>query len=251
MENLTDKQKEHFEKNKMFDLAEFNVMEYIEFLLKENKNRIFTHGDQCKKSEPLIFYPIQDYNPNIYLSFEIKLLPPEYQTDAKNFQTYKNIKEGIDFLVKSVYEVFFTIMTIGITDEFKDEVANTLSLHLEFDEETFSFVPIYLNPNKRKILMCQNILQQFQKLEEEKDKAGNLVWDKLPITEKNKFISQVNETIKIYESIEFDEEKIKEDELTNNAKFRSMNKLFIIVKELEYQELPDNFKQMIDEKQNS
>ncbi len=137
MESLTDDEKRQLEINKMFDISEKIVMEYICKLLEKKPNEIFKDSEVLNLSkEDLILFPSTEYDSNKYLSLGLEIVSHDHITvipeQLKN-NTY--ITESINFIAHSVYEVFRSIINYNLTEE-GTKIAFEKSIHFELDEKS-------------------------------------------------------------------------------------------------------------------
>lgn len=242
MQNFSDEQKFQLEINKMFDIAENVVIKYIAKLLEEDISNIFVdeYKEELFIQEPLIFYPIKEYKEDKYLSFSLEIVPSEYKLDLTHLSEYEEITDGLDFIYKAVYEVFRTITNIGMKEEYIDKLLVEKSFHLQYDNETNTFIPIYIFPIKRRLMMCKEFLNGFTDL-----KNNTQAWENLSDEKQNEYNIQVQNVIHLVEHLQFDENEAKEKEIEINSIYQKTERIGIILQELSYDELPENFKMSI------
>lgn len=214
----------------MFDIAEKVVMEYICYFLHKPPCEIFVadNMDNYTKS-PFILRPIEGTDK--FLTFTLEMVPHTYISNIPDtILSNKIVNEGLEFIVSSVQQVFNTIMYNSVKPELTNDVVDA-SFHLEFDEKSNTFCPVYIYPKRRQQLL-------FLKHKEAMDRIRPGITDTPQQAEFDECYSNIQILI---DSSTFDATEASEAETEANTKFETRNKIGIIFKEVSADELPDNY----------
>jgi hypothetical protein len=183
-ESLNDEKKQYYETiNKMFDIVEVDILKYIYELTKyyddfKNKNLVYSDIFNCShyselKQEPLLLQPTHDLcDKNNFIKIKLSLENNdwnnyksklnEYIPDYKENIKYKDhyyIQQSIDFLRSAIYYVWQSIVETTINNnELKVFLNNIL---MELDNNTISFIPIYISQIRREIEYLKEVLENI------------------------------------------------------------------------------------------
>jgi hypothetical protein len=237
MDHLSDEARFTAEQNKMFDIAETAVYRYIASFLGLELNEVCSREIEFPEPEPLVFYPIDGYKEDKYLSFRLAEVPTDYSLDLSHLAAFPEVKDGIGFIVNSVYEVFSAIINVGLTEKVMELIMVEKSFHLEFDETTHTFVPIFVFPQKRKLSMCKQFLDEYTRAS-----SDEKLWNDIPEETRNAYVQQAENIAHLVEHLMFDEEVAKQKEIEQNAEYSTANRLGIIFQELDRSELPESLR---------
>lgn len=199
--------------NKMFDLAEKCVMEYMLDALKSTPEALFTNTDVLSnKTVPLILKPIETYSKNL-ISLTIKIVPFDYECNIPaDLLNHDEINNMIGFIYHSISTVYNSVLSNNIKDESQQLLINT-STHLEMDDGALSMYPIYIYPVRRKELM-------FLQLRDEIEKTLSQLEAKNESDDVNKMIKEVYEQydqlVVLIREINYNKEVADKIEITNN-----------------------------------
>jgi hypothetical protein len=126
--------------NKMFDMAEKPIMEYISNFLDIDPKDLFKDPiPEFYKS--IVLHPIKEYNKDKYLQITLKVMPYDYDITkvvSKDLLNQDIIKKSIGFLVYCINSVYVSVVMANMKD--RNLIINT---ELKFDDKTLGFVPVY------------------------------------------------------------------------------------------------------------
>jgi hypothetical protein len=126
--------------NKMFDMSEKTIMEYISNFLDMDPKDLFK--DPIPEfSKSIVLHPIKEYNKDKYLQITLKVMPCDYDITkvvSNNLLNQDIIKKSMGFLVYCVNSVYVSVVMANMKD--RNLIINT---ELKFDDKTLGFVPVY------------------------------------------------------------------------------------------------------------
>jgi hypothetical protein len=185
--------------HQMFNIAEKPVMEFISDFLEEPPAIIFK-DDIPSIAMPLILKPINEYNENYYIKFELIISDDNDEINVNRINkvnemlVYNEIKESIGFLLFCLNHVFVAIKSSGMianskllnidlglnpeTWGFHGEYKHDLTIKKEFYEMNIKKLENADNESEQKINECINLLNEINISDEiiniEKDINTNL-----------------------------------------------------------------------------
>jgi hypothetical protein len=197
------------EAERMFNLAEKVIMEYICYYLNIEASELFKeHNIVFNKPKSLILNPIKEYSDK-YLEFSLAIVPYSYKLELpKILEENEEVNYTVGFIYHSITTVFNAILKSNInTDKLENMV--TSSFHLELDDNNLAFYPVYMHPPRR---MQSMLLQMKNELEPHCNK----------ISELDSHLS----------NIIYDKDIADKDELDTNALLKQKDRIGIIFKEI-------------------
>lgn len=239
MTDVSEEIKQKMEANKMFDIAEKPVMEYMCYFYKKTPDLLFNDYENVV-SDKLILLPLEEKSDFIGLSIE--LVDKDYMSNIpQDIKENEVIRSSIGFLYNAVACVSNALSMSNIKDEFKEEVEQNF-LHFAFDDNDFSFHPVHIFWKRRKSIMTQDLISKIshklasleENLEEEECKK---MYDEL------KEFYEINK--KNMELFQHSEEEAREVEKEKLEEYKNMNKLGIKYEKLKFNELNDFYKNLI------
>lgn len=242
---LTDEQKQHLQRiemNRMFDLAEKPIMEYICMHLKMTPKVLFkTFEVMGSKSNPLIMNPIPEYNDK-YLAFSLEIVPYDYKLIIPDaLKEIESINYTLGFIYHSVTTVYDSILNSNINDDVTELFINS-SFHLEMDDDSISMFPVYIFPARREFLMLTQIKTEIEKLIDELPKEGVVKLSPGLTLEIQKVHEKHNIITTRLNAINYDNDLAAKQEHDINESFKTNNRLGIVFNELSVDQLPEGFK---------
>lgn len=258
----TDEEKKKFQAKKMFDIAEKPVMRYISSFLEEDPSVVFTEP-LPEIEEPIISFPIKEYDEKKYIRFSLDVVKPDYDfskiIDTRLLNT-EQIKKAIGFISYCVKSVYVSVIMSGMIN--KNSMVN---VELTFDEETLTFRPVYSHELivKRDILeksLAQLVLVKGKFLQARKELDSNVM--ELDDYEKNKSVIEekmveVNtELNKVTSTLNDIQKQIVDNNVINlvteyNNKYKNKPCLGIIINEMLEHELPPITRELSKGEKNS
>jgi hypothetical protein len=236
MDIMTDAQpdeKVNLQINKMFDLAEKPIMEYISYALKSDPREIFQFPEDLNlKTDELILMPLEEVGN--YLCFKLEVVTYDYEnTIPAELLENKDIKGSLKFLDHSVQEVYNAITAkslseAGLTKSF------AASFHFEFDENDVSFKPIYVYHTRRQVNIfekCKKELQDFYEAHQQ-----NNTWEDVDEKVQTQWNSHYGQIISALENMHYDEATADKKEEEMKEYLKNSHKLAVVFREADKSE---------------
>jgi hypothetical protein len=239
---------------KLFDVSEKIILQYIsDFLAKPSDELFINNNTDSLVTEPLIYKPLPETD-NKYIYLGLEIVPPGYicnlyPASSKDERISKLfnleiIQEGIKFLNYSICEVFKAITMASLTDK------NALEgYHIEYDPESGTFLFMYIDPTRRKILESINIYEYLMSFKTP-DANNEIKFDKLTDEEKNYYEVNLQNILKVLKEVnetnDDDISRMESEELKINNEIIKKNRIGIVFKELTKDDMPDVFKKRIE-----
>ncbi len=242
MSDMSEDEKRKMEANKMFDIAEKPLMEYMCYFYKKTPEELFNDYKDVI-SDSLIVFPLS--NNSKFISFSIEMVDKDYKANVPDgILGHDTIKNTVGFLYNAISCVSNALSMSNIKDEYKEEVDKNF-LHFAFDENDFSFHPVYIFWKKRKTIMTQDLLSKIEHT------LSNLE-QHLDQEECKKQYDELKEyyefSKKALDEYSYEEEEADRIESETNQQLKNLNKLGIKYVELSFDELDESYKNII--KQN-
>lgn len=241
MSSISEEEKQKIEANKMFDIAEKPLMEYMCYFYKKTPQELFDDHENVI-SDKFILLPLEKDSDFIALSIEV--VDKDYVSNIpENIKQNDIVRNSIGFLYNAVACVSNMILTRNIKPDHIEEVEQNF-LHFAFDDSDFSFHPVHIFWKRRKSLMTQDLLSKINN--ELLNMEPNLIdgddnYKKVYDDLKNSY--EVNK--KALELFEHSEEEALAVEKEKTEEYKNMNKLGIIYEELKFHDLNDFYKNLI------
>lgn len=242
MSDLSEQEKSRMEANKMFDIAEKPMMEYMCYFYKKTPEELFSNYENVV-SDNLIIFPLEV--DSHFISLSIEMVDKDYiSVIPENVKKNDTINNSIGFLYNAISCVTNAISLSNIKDEYKEEVDKNF-IHFAFDEDDWSFRPVYVFWKRRKYMMTQDLLARISKTLEKLEQ--NL--DQEECRNQYDELKQYYEhNQKLFEEYHYDDKEAKQIELQKNEELKSMNKIGIKYTELKFEDLNEQYKNIIKEK---
>jgi hypothetical protein len=236
MENLSEEEKKRIEANKMFDLAEKCIMEYLCLYMKLTPSELYINNTEgMLSSEPLILYPIKEYSDE-YLSFSLEVVPHDYQlTLPEQLQNDSNINNALGFIYHAISQVFNAVVNHSILEDKCKDILNA-SIHMEYDDKSFTFYPFYIFPQRRQELIFLQFKEDLDKIKEPNE-YGQIPWDSLKEETKDEWEMRYAQIKNIISNIKYDENIANETEKAANDEIQQLDRIGIIFNEIVYDQL--------------
>ncbi len=212
MENANNISKE--EQDRMFDIAESIVMQYMSYYLDVPVNDLFIDKSNIDRKIPLCIKPIEKYSDK-NIAFSLQLVPHDYKLDIPDeLKEAEEFKKVIGFIYYSVMVVFNSLLKINIKYEKMHMMAHE-SFNMELDDEAFAFYPVYMFPPKR---MHGMLLQMKESIESDIKRSDDPSLHK-QLEELNLHLGR----------IQYSEEEASEHELAKNNELKEKKRIGIFV----------------------
>ena len=229
---ISEEEKRKIEISKMFNLSEKILMNYICYYMEKQPFEIFKDNEIYNKinTEELFIYPIEEYKVDTYLSFKLCIVPHNYVSKIPSeILTSENGKTALSFIIHSVYEVFDAIIKNGINLEYIQEV-NDNSFHLEFDENTLTFLPVYIYPVRRNKFIMQDCKDKLENFYNENKNNGS--WENFPQQVRSDWTNQYSQVVNYLENLFVPDKIADKKELEKNTELKKYKKIGIMFKEI-------------------
>ena len=224
---MADNNKKLNEVNRVFNIAENPLMNYISDFLGESASVIFKDAVP-DFVEPLIMLPIHEYKEGVHFMFELKTIHPGDDSSTRvdaidNVVEFDRIKEGVGFLFYCIKTVYASLLGSDSMDGHAMDNVN-----FKIDEKTWEFYPYYRHDLTIKKQFYEETLHKLLQ-----NKAAYKKDD--PQKYKNMLSKYIGDIQKINLEITPDILKL---EAQLNEKYKSQPKLGIFMKELMEHEIP-------------
>ena len=169
MEN-SNEENEHTKRAKeeaslMFNISERTVSNYLLKHLEMSPEELFTgnYADLSKADRPLALSPIAEYSDK-YIAISLKIVPYDYVSNIpEQLKENEHINHALGLFYHAVSVVFNAIIAKQIKESSAHAIVNA-SFHLEMDDESLTFYPIYIYPKRRTKLMLINAEQELDSI---------------------------------------------------------------------------------------
>ena len=210
--------------NKIFDLAEKCIMEYICYYYEMQPEKLFIEFNIPVQTMPLLINPIEDYSKNI-LSLSIDIVPHDHVSNIPaDLLNNTIIIELIQFIHQGVNSVLDAILNSNIQKD-ASAIINKNSIYLEFDSCTNTMYPIYIFPEKRRKIA----LMQFR------DEIKNKMINENKMTDENtkaEYTKQYEDLTAAINSINYDIDYVDVFTKQMNNKLKNSKRIGIIFAEI-------------------
>lgn len=225
--------------NKMFDLAEKCVMQYMVQHFALTPEQLFTNTNAMQNTtQPLVLKPITSYSDNILL-LQITIVPHDYVCNIPDvLKQDATINNMIGFIYHSIINVYNTILNTNINENVVQTVIEA-SVHLEMEDDALSMYPIYIFPERRKQLM---FLQMKDDIEKTLQQFTNANVNANMQTQIQDVQTQYDELLVHINNIVYDVNIADTTEKTMNAVLATNDRIGIIFTQLKECELQDYYK---------
>lgn len=228
MEHLSDEEKQKMEINKMFDLGEKVLMDYMCYYLKALPSELFNNIENLIHDE-LVLHPIDEYKPNTFLHFKLEIVPHDFcSTIPEQLKSNAFIVDALRFLNHAVQEVFIAIQHHNLKDEMA-QVVLTSSIHFEFDAQRCSFKPVYIFPNRRQTHILSNCLDSLTRFY--KESVDNGSWDTITEDVKKEWEANRSKTSELLESMQYNAEQADKKEEEANEGLETAYRIGVVFRE--------------------
>jgi hypothetical protein len=246
------------EVNRMFNISEKCIMKYIcnYYNIKPEDLFIDSSNNINEKDYPLILSVCeesegQNTNPSQkkYISLSLEIVQHDFKTNIP--QKYLE-DDGLNYALGFIYHSVTTVFNAIISKNIKDDQISTLmdgSFHLEFNDETYTFYPIYIYPQKRYELMLKNskdeIIAQLKKY-------ASLIRENQATNEMKQEFEHIRvqyyKTDEILKKISYDANDALEEETKINEILKEHDRIGIVFKEITANQIKDDDKSIILDK---
>jgi hypothetical protein len=226
------------ENKKKFDIAEKVVMTYVCQFLQKTPAEVFQRANILNmEKEDLVLFPLPEYNGEIYISLGMEVVPADHSTKLPEaLVQHPHVLQSIEFLKAAINDVYFEIIQHDIIQDVAREVLEA-SIHFDFDPVSLTFYPVYLFPNRRRVLIFGSLKSKLESLKEA-DSEGKVEWDSFNDELKEVYQKRMEELDDTLDNTSFDEAHAKEVEEKVNEELAGKIRIGIIYKELSFDELP-------------
>lgn len=248
MDTLEQKQQENKSTNdRMFDLTEKYIMQYVADQFKLTPEEIFMNTVGLSNIEkPLILNPITAYSDKILVLY-VDIVPYDYKCDIpEELLKEEVIISMIGFIYHSMINVYNALLSSNIKKEIIPLFIEK-STNLEMDDDALTFYSTYLFPKHRQMLILEKmktemetvILDMINELKnnmELTEKESETMFTKI-----NEFTTQLSELKTQIENIHYDDASVIKIEDEVNASFEKNQRIGIIYKEYTKEEISEKY----------
>lgn len=208
------------ESDRMFNFAEKWVMEYMCVLTNSTMDDLFTMPT-VETPQPVYTAPIKEID-DARIEFTLDIVDHDYKLDIpENLLNDARVTHVLGFIYHSIKEVFNAVVNNSIKNDSAKLIYDS-SFHLEINDDSLTFFPIYLYPQRRREIMLTQMRDEiFNVLKQEN--VQNELEEKV-IKEMNLKYSQICELI---DKIEYDSNEADTQEVSKNAELQKCKRLGI------------------------
>ena len=253
--------------NKMFDIVEANILEFIWSLVhnyEQFKDEQLIYPDIFNaqpidqiEREPLILRSVRDLcDSDNYIRIRLVLedsvdwesfkstlhnkIPSEFLVNTNITKAnpliidHPHIQQSVDFLKTSINYVWQAVIeTIIIHKKLKEFLKN---ITLELDMNTLSFVPIYISEVRRNIMYLEETLENVEHKKTETNHLSEEQWAQI-----SQFENNARDQLQIYKLTcpdkDFDSINMKDIDITNNL--LKLSRLIVEYEVITLSDVPD------------
>jgi hypothetical protein len=207
------------ESDRMFNFAEKWVMDYMCLITNTKINELFLTS-KVELPQPVYTAPIKELD-NARIEFSLDVVEHDYKLNIPpNLVDDLRINHVLGFIYHSIKEVFNAVVNNNIKPESAKLIYDS-SFHLEINDDSLTFFPIYIYPQRRKELMLTQMKDEISKALSDKNikqLEGKIVSD---------MASKCEQIDKLLGDISYDSNDAYSMEVRKNAEYQKNKRLGI------------------------
>ena len=207
------------ESDRMFNFAEKWIMEYMCYLTDSKVNDLFITPD-VDTPQPVYTAPIKELD-SARIEFSLDIVEHDYKLAIPaNIVDDARINHVLGFIYHSIKEVFNAIVNNSIRSESVKLIYDN-SFHLEINDDSLTFYPIYIYPQRRKEIMLTQMRDEIFAI-----LNGNNV-NQIEKKIVNNMITKHTQICKLIDDINYDRIEADRIEVIKNNEFAKSKRLGI------------------------
>jgi hypothetical protein len=211
------------ESDRMFNFAEKWIMKYMCILTNSTMDDLFTIAD-VETSHPVYTAPIKELN-NARVEFSLDIVDHDYKLDiSDNLLNDARVTHVLGFIYHSIKEVFNAVVNNSIKKDSAKLIYDS-SFHLEINDESLTFFPIYMYPQRRREIMLIQMRDEIFKV-----LRGENVNSELDPKIIDEMSAKHTQICKLIEGINYDNNKANVMEIKKNEELHFCKRLGIKMK---------------------
>jgi len=207
------------ESDRMFNFAEKWIMDYMCYITDSKINELFSTTD-VNMSQPVYTAPIKELD-DARVEFSLDIVEHDYKlTVPANLVDDLRVNHVLGFIYHSIKEVFNAIVNNSIRNESSKLIYDS-SFHLEINDDSLTFYPIYIYPQRRKEIMLTQMRDEIFAI-----LNGNNV-NQIEKKIVNNMITKHTQICKLIDDINYDRIEADRIEVIKNNEFAKSKRLGI------------------------
>lgn len=242
MQNLTVQEKNKLEVDKIFDVTESTLLEYLSNYYKKTPKELFKIIPK-KNNDSLILKPLGVGEVgDKYIKLNLSIVNKEYKTELiDELKKNEHIMQSIGFLYHGVNTVLNMTNQHNINENIHEYILKH-SIHFELDVENLTFYPVYVNPmHKAECILLQykfeieKLLNQGKCGDDDDDTIENLT-------------NQLNSiNYDLENNINYNAEEVKKEEEEKNKLIKETSiRIGIIVSYINFDQTPEQYQKFVN-----
>jgi hypothetical protein len=205
------------ESDRMFNFAEEKVMEYICYISNVTPKEMFITPD-VEKHQPVYTAPIKELD-DARIEFSLDMVEHDYKlTIPANLVDDTRVNHVLGFIYHSIKEVFNAVVNKNVRSENFKLIYDT-SFHLEIDDDSLTFFPIYLYPHRRREIMLTQMKTEISEVLNS-DQVNNVEKDIV-----DNMNAKYKEICQFIEGINYDADEANALEVEKNNEYKKYKRL--------------------------
>ncbi|MGL5935651.1 MAG: hypothetical protein ACRCZI_08500 [Cetobacterium sp.] len=219
--------------NKMFDVSERCIMKYISEFFQISPGEIFidTKVDCNLPDVPIVMKETITHNDKPVM-ITLEIVENDYINNLpENLKNHEDVIYTLGFIYHSVMTVYNAIINKNIVEKYEEQIIKT-SIHLELDDESLTFYPLYIDPRRRAEMILENAKEELlTRLAEIKELCDNGKITRELVHEQVDLKSQYDKTLEQLQRVIYDKDVVAEEEEKVNKELKLKKRIGIIFKQ--------------------
>ena len=204
------------ESDRMFNFAEKWIMDYMSTLTDTKIKELFT-TPEVEPPQPVYTAPIKELD-DARIEFSLDIVEHDYKLNIpSNLVDDPRINHVLGFIYHSIKEVFNAIVNNNIKPESSKLIYDS-SFHLEIDDDSLTFFPIYIYPQRRKEIM-------LNQMKDEIGKVLNTNVNQIEQKIRDDMVTKYNQINKLISDISYDSVEADKIEISKNTEYQKNKRL--------------------------
>ena len=204
------------ESDRMFNFAEKWIMDYMSTLTDTKIKELFT-TPEVEPPQPVYTAPIKELD-DARIEFSLDIVEHDYKLNIpSNLVDDPSINHVLGFIYHSIKEVFNAIVNNNIKPESSKLIYDS-SFHLEIDDDSLTFFPIYIYPQRRKEIM-------LNQMKDEIGKVLNTNVNQIEQKIRDDMVTKYNQINKLISDISYDSVEADKIEISKNTEYQKNKRL--------------------------
>lgn len=205
------------ESDRMFNFAEKWIMDYMSILTDTKITELFTTYE-VESPQSVYTAPIKELD-DARIEFSLDVVEHDYKLHIlPNLVDDPRINHVLGFIYHSIKEVFNAIVNNNIKSESTKLIYDS-SFHLEIDDDSLTFFPVYIFPQRRKEIMLTQMKEEIDKVLN----SGNQ--NQIEKKIRDDMVSKYEQINKLIADISYDSAEADSMEMNKNTEYQKTKRL--------------------------